>query len=92
MMGTRTCLALSLIHIFIKRNEWAGHVAALASEEMSDVYHLPPQYPRGKYLLVFDPLDGSSNTDVNGAVGTIFSILRRSKDAQGCLLYTSRCV
>ena len=70
-------------NLFIKRNEWAGHVAAMASEEMSDVYHLPTQYPRGKYLLVFDPLDGSSNTDVNGAVGTIFSILRRPKDAQG---------
>ncbi len=69
--------------LFIKRNEWAGHVAALASEEMNDVYHLPPQYPRGKYLLVFDPLDGSSNTDVNGAVGTIFSILRRLEGATG---------
>ena len=64
-------------NLFITRNEWAGHVAALASEEMSVVYHLPTQYPRGKYLLVFDPLDGSSNTDVNGPVGTIFSILRR---------------
>lgn len=70
-------------NLFIKRNEWGGHVAALASEEMSDVYHLPPQYPRGKYLLVFDPLDGSSNTDVNGSVGTIFSILRRPKDTEG---------
>jgi len=70
-------------NLFIKRNEWAGHVAAMASEEMNDVYHLPSQYPRGKYLLIFDPLDGSSNTDVNGAVGTIFSILRRAKDAEG---------
>jgi len=70
-------------NLFIKRNEWAGHVAALASEEMNDVYHLPAQYPRGKYLLVFDPLDGSSNTDVNGAVGTIFSILRRPDGATG---------
>jgi fructose-1,6-bisphosphatase I len=70
-------------NLFIKRNEWAGHVAAMASEEMSDVYHLPSQYPRGKYLLVFDPLDGSSNTDVNGAVGTIFSILRRPEGAVG---------
>ncbi len=80
---TQKKLDVNSNNLFIKRNEWAGHVAALASEEMSDVYHLPPQYPRGKYLLVFDPLDGSSNTDVNGAVGTIFSILRRSKDAQG---------
>lgn len=70
-------------NLFIRRNEWGGHVAALASEEMNDVYHLPAQYPRGKYLLVFDPLDGSSNTDVNGAVGTIFSILRRPDGATG---------
>ncbi len=70
-------------NLFIKRNEWGGHVGAMASEEMADVYHLPAQYPRGKYLLVFDPLDGSSNTDVNGAVGTIFSILRRPNDSTG---------
>ena len=69
--------------LFIKRNEWAGHVAAMASEEMADVYHLPSQFPRGKYLLVFDPPDGSTNTDVNGAVGTIFSILRRPEGAVG---------
>jgi len=62
--------------IFIKSNEWAGHLAAMASEEMDDVYPIPSQYPRGKYLLVFDPLDGSSNVDVNISVGTIFSILR----------------
>ncbi len=70
-------------NLFIRRNEWGGHVAALASEEMNDVYHLPVQYPRGKYLLIFDPLDGSSNTDVNGAVGTIFSVLRRPDGATG---------
>ncbi len=70
-------------NLFIKRNEWAGHVAALASEEMTDVYHLPAQYPRGKYLLIFDPLDGSSNTDVCGAVGTIFSIMRRPEGSTG---------
>jgi fructose-1,6-bisphosphatase I len=62
--------------IFIKSNEWAGHLAAMASEEMDDIYPVPVQYPRGKYLLVFDPLDGSSNVDVNISVGTIFSILR----------------
>jgi fructose-1,6-bisphosphatase I len=62
--------------IFIQANEWAGHLAAMASEEMDDVYQIPGQYPRGKYLLVFDPLDGSSNVDVNISVGTIFSILR----------------
>jgi len=47
--------------IFIKSNEWAGHLAAMASEEMEEIYPIPAQYPRGKYLLVFDPLDGSSN-------------------------------
>ncbi len=62
--------------IFIKSNEWAGHLCAMASEEMDDIYPIPAQYPRGKYLLVFDPLDGSSNVDVNISVGTIFSILR----------------
>jgi fructose-1,6-bisphosphatase I len=48
----------------------------MASEEMDEIYEIPNQYPRGKYLLTFDPLDGSSNTDVNVSVGTIFSILR----------------
>jgi fructose-1,6-bisphosphatase I/sedoheptulose-1,7-bisphosphatase/fructose-1,6-bisphosphatase I len=57
--------------------EWGGQLAALASEEMDAPYPVPAQYPRGKYLLVFDPLDGSSNLDVNIPVGTIFSILRR---------------
>lgn len=69
--------------LFTRRNEFSGHVAAMASEEMDGVYHLPKQYPRGKYLLVYDPLDGSSNIEVNGTVGTIFSILRRSESATG---------
>ena len=46
---------------------------------MDDIYQIPRQYPKGKYLLVFDPLDGSSNIDVNISVGTIFSILRSPK-------------
>ncbi len=62
--------------IFIESNQWGGHLAAMASEEMEDVYPIPACYPKGKYLLVFDPLDGSSNIDVNISVGTIFSILR----------------
>ena len=65
--------------IFIKATEWGGHLAAMASEEMDDVYPIPAAYPKGKYLLVFDPLDGSSNIDVNISVGTIFSILRAPK-------------
>jgi fructose-1,6-bisphosphatase I/sedoheptulose-1,7-bisphosphatase len=62
--------------MFLRANEWGGHVAGMVSEEMEEAYTLPAQYPRGKYLLVFDPLDGSSNIDVNVAVGSIFSVLR----------------
>jgi fructose-1,6-bisphosphatase len=62
--------------ILLRSCEWGGHLAAMASEEMGDVHSIPTGYPRGKYLLVFDPLDGSSNIDVNISVGTIFSILR----------------
>ena len=62
--------------MFIKANEWGGHLAGMASEEMEAPYSIPTQYPRGKYMLVFDPLDGSSNIDVNVSVGSIFSVLR----------------
>ena len=66
--------------IFIRMNEWNGHLAGMASEEMSDPRQVPATYPRGKYLLVFDPLDGSSNIDVNVSVGSIFSILRAPQE------------
>ncbi len=62
--------------VMIGETEWTGHLAAMASEEMAEVYPIPAAARRGKYLLVFDPLDGSSNIDVNISVGTIFSILR----------------
>ncbi len=62
--------------LFIRMNEWGGHLAGMASEEMEGPYGIPAQHPRGKYLLVFDPLDGSSNIDVNVSVGSIFSVLR----------------
>ncbi len=62
--------------LFIGMTQWAGHLAGMASEEMEAPYQIPAQYPRGKYLLVFDPLDGSSNIDVNVSVGSIFSVLR----------------
>ncbi|MFM1906404.1 MAG: hypothetical protein RLZZ591_81 [Pseudomonadota bacterium] len=65
---------------FVEMNQWAGHVAGMASEEMEQPSQIPPQHPRGKYLLVFDPLDGSSNIDVNVSVGSIFSILRAPQD------------
>ncbi len=64
--------------VFIQRTEWAGNLAGMASEEMDLPYQIPAQFPRGKYLLVFDPLDGSSNIDVNVSVGSIFSVLRGS--------------
>ena len=66
--------------LFIRMNEWAGHLAGMASEEMDHPYQIPTQFPRGKYMLVFDPLDGSSNIDVNVSVGSIFSILRAPQD------------
>ena len=67
--------------IFVRQNEWSGHLAGMVSEEMDAPYQIPRAYPRGKYLLVFDPLDGSSNIDVNVSVGSIFSILRAPQEA-----------
>jgi fructose-1,6-bisphosphatase I/sedoheptulose-1,7-bisphosphatase len=66
--------------IFIRMNEWNGHLAGMASEEMDDPKQIGVPYPRGKYLLVFDPLDGSGNIDVNAPLGSIFSILRAPQD------------
>lgn len=62
--------------IFLQHCEWDGLLAGMVSEEMDDVYAIPDTWPRGEYLLAFDPLDGSSNIDVNVAVGSIFSVLR----------------
>ena len=62
--------------ILLDANEWGGHLAAIASEEMDDPHLIPNRFPKGHYLLVFDPLDGSSNIDVNVSVGTIFSVLK----------------
>jgi fructose-1,6-bisphosphatase len=68
--------------VILKSCDWGGLVAGMASEELDDPYPIPAEYPRGRYLLIFDPLDGSSNADVNVSVGTIFSILRHDrKDA-----------
>lgn len=61
----------------IAASEWGGTLAGMASEEMEEPYPIPSLYPKGEYLLVFDPLDGSSNSDVNISIGTIFSVLRR---------------
>ena len=62
--------------VLLEANEWGGHLAAMVSEEMEGVHPIPHRYPKGEYLLLFDPLDGSSNIDVNVSIGTIFSVLR----------------
>jgi fructose-1,6-bisphosphatase I len=62
--------------ILLEANEWGGHLAAMASEEMETIHQIPNRYPKGEYLLLFDPLDGSSNIDVNVSIGTIFSVLK----------------
>ncbi|NCW80669.1 MAG: fructose-1,6-bisphosphatase, partial [Betaproteobacteria bacterium] len=62
--------------VLLEANAWGGHLAAMASEEMEAPYPIPDRYPRGEYLLLFDPLDGSSNIEVNVSIGTIFSVLR----------------
>lgn len=71
--------------ILLEANEWGGNLAALASEEMEQPHPIPTHFPKGEYLLLFDPLDGSSNIDVNISVGTIFSVLRCPKVADGSL-------
>ena len=62
--------------VLLRSCEWGGLVAGMASEELDEPYAIAPQFARGRFLLVFDPLDGSSNADVNVSVGTIFSVLR----------------
>jgi fructose-1,6-bisphosphatase I len=69
--------------VLIEANEWGGHLAGMASEEMDGIYVVPNRYPKGEYLLLFDPLDGSSNIDVNVSIGTIFSVLRMPEDDRG---------
>ena len=69
--------------VLIEANEWGGHLAAMASEEMNNIYLVPNRYPRGEYLLLMDPLDGSSNIDVNVSIGTIFSVLRMPEGDRG---------
>jgi len=61
----------------IRMNDHTGRLCVMASEENPDIIPIPGKYPCGKYVLIFDPLDGSSNIDVNASVGTIFSIHRK---------------
>jgi len=70
--------------VLIEANEWGGHLAAMASEEMEGIYVVPNRYPQGEYLLMFDPLDGSSNIDVNVSIGTIFSVLLKAEGTGVC--------
>jgi fructose-1,6-bisphosphatase I/sedoheptulose-1,7-bisphosphatase len=72
----QTHLDVMANEIFVRTNEWGGQLAGLVSEEMAEPYPIPAEFPRGRYLLLIDPLDGSSNIDVNVAVGSIFSVLR----------------
>jgi fructose-1,6-bisphosphatase I len=69
--------------VLIEANEWGGHLAAMASEEMDSIHIVPNRYPQGEYLLMFDPLDGSSNIDVNVSIGTIFSVLKKVDASKG---------
>jgi len=66
--------------VLIEANEWGGHLAAMASEEMDSIHVIPNRYPQGEYLLLFDPLDGSSNIAVNVSIGTIFSVLKKPEN------------
>ncbi|MGA7161030.1 MAG: class 1 fructose-bisphosphatase [Bacteroidota bacterium] len=69
-----------------KAMDHGGHLCVMASEENEGVLHIPDDYPKGKYVLLFDPLDGSSNFDANVTIGTIFSIYRRiSNSGKGTL-------
>ena len=70
---------------FFRMNDHTGRVAIMASEEHEHVLPVPEKYPAGKYVLLFDPLDGSSNIDYNICVGTIFSIYRKITDGRGSL-------
>jgi fructose-1,6-bisphosphatase I len=69
--------------VLLEANEWGGHLAAMASEEMDSIYVVPNRYPQGEYLLMFDPLEGSSNIDVNVSIGTIFSVLKKHDESVG---------
>ncbi len=69
-----------------KMMDHTGHLCVMASEENEDILHIPDEYPSGKYVLLYDPLDGSSNIDANITIGSIFSIYKRiSPEGKGTL-------
>lgn len=69
--------------VIFRAMDHGGHLCAMASEESEGIIRIPDNYKRGKYVLLFDPLDGSSNIDVNVSIGTIFSIYKRVGDDDG---------
>jgi fructose-1,6-bisphosphatase I len=72
--------------VIVRMNSFTGRLAVLASEEEKGLIHIPAGYQTGKYVLVFDPLDGSSNIDINATIGTIFAVYRRqSEEGPGTL-------
>jgi len=68
--------------IFLRTSEFGGHLAGMVSEELENPFDIPEEYPRGDYLLTFDPLDGSSNIDINAPVGSIFSVLKAPRGTE----------
>ncbi len=69
--------------MLIKAMDHGGHLCVMASEEDENIIHIPEKFNIGKYVLLFDPLDGSSNIDANVSIGTIFSIYRRVSQGDG---------
>ena len=69
--------------MLLKAMDHGGQLCIMASEEEEDIIHIPHHFEIGKYVLLFDPLDGSSNIDVNVNIGTIFSIYKRVSEGDG---------
>jgi fructose-1,6-bisphosphatase len=82
LVGGPKSLDLLSDEVMIGETEWAGHLAAMASGATADIRPVPPPYRRGKYLLVFEPLDGSGTADATLPLGTIFSVLRSPRPGE----------
>ncbi len=82
IVGSRATMDALANETMIAHTQWTGPLGALLSEQMSGFHPVPAEFRRGKYLLAFDPLDGSSNIDVNLPVGTIFSVLRAPENGR----------
>jgi len=70
-------------NVIFRMNDHTGRVCVMASEEHDDLLHIPDRYPPGYYVLIYDPLDGSSNIDLNASIGTIFAIHRKRSPGAG---------